>query len=108
MTVRASDIERRRFIKLTATGIAVAPFASTLLSQTAQAAEMLSESDPTAAALKYKTDATKAPERKDATAFCNNCNFYNGKPTDANGPCTVFGGKLVASKGWCMSWGKKA
>jgi len=108
MTVRESDISRRRFIKLTATGIAAAPFAATLVSQTAKAADMLSESDPTAAALKYRADATKAPERKDATAFCSNCNFYTGKPTDANGPCSVFGGKLVASKGWCMSWGKKA
>jgi hypothetical protein len=108
MTARVSDIKRRRFIKLTATGIAVAPFAATLFSPTAEAAEMLTESDATAAALKYKADATKAAERKDATAFCNNCNFYNGKPTDPNGPCTVFGGKLVASKGWCMSWGKKA
>ena len=108
MTARASDIQRRRFIKLTATGIAVAPFAGTLLSQTAAAADTLSESDPQAAALKYRADATEAPERKDATAFCSNCNFYTGKATDASGPCTVFGGKLVASKGWCMSWGKKA
>ena len=108
MTARASDSSRRRFIKLTAAGLAVAPIAQMLVGQTAQAAETLSESDPTAAALKYKTDATKAPERKDATAFCSNCNFYTGKAGDATGPCTVFGGKLVASKGWCMSWGKKA
>jgi hypothetical protein len=53
-------------------------------------------------------DATKATDRKDAKALCNNCNFYTGKPADANGPCAVFGGKLVSAKGWCASWVKKA
>ena len=59
-------------------------------------------------ALKYKMDATKATDRKDPKALCSNCNFYSGKPADANGPCSVFGGKLVAAKGWCASWVKKA
>jgi len=108
MTKHTADTNRRRFIKLTVTGVAAAPFANALLSGSAEAADMLSESDPTAVALKYKMDATKAPDRKDATAFCNNCNLYTGKPNDANGPCTVFGGKLVSSKGWCASWVKKA
>ena len=107
MTKHSSDKGRRQFIKLTATGLAAAPFANALLSGSAEAADMVSESDPTAAALKYKMDATKAADRKDKTALCSNCNFYSGKPTDANGPCTVFGGKLVAAKGWCASWAKK-
>ena len=108
MTKHTADTNRRRFIKLTVTGLAAAPLANAMFSGSAQAADMLSESDPTAVALKYKMDATKAADRKDATALCSNCNFYSGKPSDANGPCSVFGGKLVSAKGWCSSWVKKA
>ena len=108
MTKHAAATNRRRFIKLTVTGLAAAPFANALFSGSAEAAEMVSESDPTAVALKYKMDAAKAADRKDPKAFCSNCNFYTGKPSDANGPCTVFGGKLVTAKGWCASWVKKA
>ncbi len=108
MTHHAADTKRRRFIKLSVTGLAAAPFANALFNGSARAAEMVSESDPMAVALKYKMDATKAPERKDPTAFCSNCNFYTGKAGDANGPCTLFGGKLVTAKGWCASWVKKA
>jgi hypothetical protein len=103
-----ADTSRRRFIKLTVTGLAAAPLANALFSGSAEAVDMVSESDPAAAALKYKMDATKAADRKDAKALCSNCNFYTGKPADANGPCAVFGGKLVAAKGWCASWVKKA
>ena len=108
MTKNAADTNRRRFIKRTVTGLAAAPFANALFNGSAEAVDMVSESDPTAVALKYKMDATKATDRKDAKALCSNCNFYTGKPGDANGPCAVFGGKLVAAKGWCASWAKKA
>ena len=108
MTKHAADTNRRRFIKLTVTGLAAAPLANELFSRSAEAADVVSESDPTAVALKYKMDATKAAERKDAKALCSNCNLYTGKPGDANGPCAVFGGKLVSAKGWCASWVKKA
>ncbi len=107
MTKHGSDTSRRRFIKITVTGLAAAPFANALFSGSAEAVDKVSESDPTAVALKYKMDATKAPERKDATAFCSNCNFYSGKAGAADGPCTLFGGKLVTAKGWCASWAKK-
>jgi len=93
MTKYAADTNRRRLIKLTVTGLAAAPFANALLSGSAEAVDMVSESDPTAVALKYKMDATKATDRKDPKALCSNCNFYSGKPADANGPCSVFGGK---------------
>lgn len=101
------DNSRRRFIKLTAMGLAAVPFANVLLSGTASAADLISESDPVAAAMKYKADATKAPERKDATALCSNCNFYTGKAGEASGPCALFQGKLVAANGWCTAWAKK-
>jgi hypothetical protein len=108
MTKHAADTSRRRFIKLTVAGLAGAPLANAVFSGSAEAADTVSESDPAAVALKYKMDATKAADRKDAKALCSNCNFYSGKPADANGPCALFGGKLVAAKGWCASWAKKA
>ena len=108
MTKHTADTNRRRFIKLTVTGLAAAPLTNALFSGSAEAVDMVSESDPTAVALKYKMDATKAADRKDANALCSNCNFYTGKPGDAHGPCSVFGGKLVSAKGWCASWLKKA
>lgn len=108
MTKHPSKTNRRRFVKVIATGLAAVPLANALFSGSAEAVDMVSESDPTAVALKYKMDATKATDRKDATAFCGTCNFYTGKPGGANGPCAVFGGKLVAAKGWCGSWVKKA
>ncbi len=107
MTDQASA-NRRRFIKISVAGLAAAPFAATLLSGAAQAAETLSESDPTAVALGYKTDATKAANRKDKTATCSTCTLYSGKPGDPSGPCSAFGGKLVSAKGWCNAWVKKA
>ena len=102
------DANRRRFIKLTALGLAAAPFANVLLSGTAHSAETIAETDPLAAAMKYKADATKAPERTDATATCANCALYTGKEGEATGPCTIFQNKLVSANGWCTAWAKKA
>ena len=108
MTVHTFHASRRRFIKITAAGLAAAPFAGALCSGNAEAADAVSESDPIATALTYKIDATKASNRKDQTAVCANCNLYSGKPGAADGPCSVFGGKLVNAKGWCTGWIKKA
>ncbi|CAN5905914.1 high-potential iron-sulfur protein [soil metagenome] len=78
----------------------------------AQGAAKLEETDPQAAALGYKADATKVDKTKypqhQATQMCSGCNFFQGKPTDAMAPCTLFAGKQVSSKGWCSAWAKKA
>jgi hypothetical protein len=108
MTTHNSQPSRRCFIKNSVVSLAAAPFANALLSGTAQAAETVSESDPTATALGYKMDATKATTRKDQGAVCGNCSLYSGKPGAPDGPCSVFGGKLVSAKGWCTAWVKKA
>lgn len=108
MDHHAPDKIRRHFIKLTAIGLVAAPFANALLSGTANAAELISESDPVAMPFKYKADATQAAERKDATALCSNCMHYSGKPGEASGPCALFQGKLVSANGWCIAWAKKA
>ncbi|TVR58054.1 MAG: twin-arginine translocation signal domain-containing protein [Candidatus Competibacteraceae bacterium] len=108
MSDHTADDSRRRFIKLTAIGLAAAPFANVLSSGAARAAEleMLDESDPMAVALKYKADATES-ERQDDTHLCSNCNLYTSTDEEA-GPCTLFPGKLVAADGWCVAWVKKA
>jgi hypothetical protein len=107
MTEHASNESRRRFIRISVAGLGAAPFAA-LLSGAAGAVDAVGESDPTAAALGYKLDATKAGNRKDNSAVCGNCGLYSGSPNASDGPCSVFGGKLVTAKGWCTAWVKKA
>lgn len=104
MTESSMHPKRRRFIKLTVTGLAAAPFANALLSGSAAAADLVKESDPDAVKLKYKADATKAPERTNAEEFCDNCLLYEKKDS-ASGTCSALGDRLVAAKGWCTSWG---
>jgi len=99
----------RRSFLITSIGVA----SSLALSREAFAdAPKVSESDPTAQALGYKTDATKVDKAKfakyTAGEACGNCQFFQGKPTDAFAPCPMFGGKEVSSKGWCSAYSKKA
>jgi hypothetical protein len=99
---RYADQSRRRFLMLSAAGIAAAPIARIAM---AQGADKLDENSSQAKALDYHADASKVtnPKRK-SDQFCNNCQFYQGKAADASAPCTVFQGKLVAAKGWCSTW----
>ena len=75
-------------------------------------APKLEESDPQAVALGYKHDTTKVDNKKypkhDVAQKCNGCQLFQAKPTDAWGPCSIFGGKQVAGPGWCSAWVKKA
>jgi hypothetical protein len=75
-------------------------------------AGMVSEKDATAAALGYVADTTKADQKKfpahAAAQKCSTCALYQGKASDAAGPCPIFAGKQVAASGWCSSWVKKA
>ena len=101
---------KRRTFLIGAAGAASALAASRLTF--AQVGTPLAESDPQARALGYKTDATQADKVKfpkyAAGQTCGSCQLYQGKPADANGPCPLFQNKLVASKGWCSAWVKKA
>jgi len=108
MTRETSPTSRRRFFKITAIGLAAVPLAGALVSRSAQAADMVKETDPTAAALGYVADATKSTKRTDKAAMCSTCSLFSGKPGAADGPCTIFQGNLVNAKGWCTAWVKKA
>ncbi len=99
----------RRTFLITSIGVA----SSLALSRQAFAdAPKVTESDPTAVALGYKNDASQVDKAKYAKYAagqqCNNCQFFQGKPTDAWAPCPMFGGKQVSGKGWCSAYTKKA
>jgi hypothetical protein len=99
---------RRQFIAIAAT------FASTsiLIDEARADAPTVSESDPTAQALGYKSNAAQVDKAKfpkfQAGQSCSNCQFFQGKAGAASGPCQMFGGKLVNSGGWCSAYVKKA
>lgn len=95
----------RRFFLLQTLGVAAAAVATRpAFAQTSQ----LQESDPAAQALGYRSDATKVDKGKyplyAAGAHCGNCQFFQGKATDANGGCALFGAKQVAETGWCNGY----
>lgn len=100
------DQSRRRFVKLSAVGVAVTPL---LARVTLAAEEKVKESDPTAKALDYVLDATKStnPKHKKGEA-CHNCQLYQGKAGAQWGPCPIYGGKLVHVNGWCTAYVPKA
>jgi len=81
------------------------------LSAQAQAPAKVDEKDPTAVALGYVADTTKADAKKfpkhASDQKCSNCQLYTGKAADASGPCSLFPGKHVAAAGWCSAWVKK-
>jgi hypothetical protein len=71
----------------------------------------LAENDPQAAALGYrhdarKVDAKKFPAYKPGTD-CDDCLQYEGRKSEAWGPCKLFPGKAVNAKGWCAAFAPK-
>ena len=99
---------RRRFFASAATSFGAIVVASAL-PQLAFADDLphLSLDDPTAKALNYTEDASKAAAPHQAGQNCVNCNFYQGAAT-GYGPCQLFPGKAVNAKGWCSGYAKKA
>jgi High potential iron-sulfur protein len=96
---------RRHFIQI----LPVAG-ATLLASRGAFAADPMvdEKTDATAKALAYVADATKADKAKyKAGSLCSNCQLFASKSADA-GSCGLFQGKMVAAKGWCSAWQKKA
>lgn len=102
-----SRTSRRTFMLQVAAGSAV------LAAARAMAQAKVDEADPQAKALDYKNDTTKVdmkkyPKHVPATDKCATCALYQGKPSDAAGPCPLFAGKLVAASAWCSAYTKKA
>jgi hypothetical protein len=101
------DESRRRLLKRVSLGVALAPIAGTAL-RSAWAADLplVTEDDPTAKALKYVPDASKASGAKPGS-HCGDCKLYQGAANSTQGPCLLFPGKDVKAAGWCMSWTAK-
>jgi hypothetical protein len=97
---------RRQFMILSAAGAC-----SLALNGTVQAQAMVAETDPQAAALGYKADASKVDKAKYAKYAagqqCSNCALFQGKSDAAAGGCSLFAGRQVAGKGWCSAYAKK-
>ena len=98
------DQSRRQLLKNVALGALLLPVAAAPLRQ-AQAADLplVSTDDPTAKALKYTPDASKAADAKPGSK-CGNCTLYQGAAGSAQGGCLLFPGKAVKATGWCSSW----
>ena len=101
------DESRRQLLKRVSLGVALAPIAGAAL-RTARAADLplVTPDDPTAKALKYVSDASKATGAKPGSQ-CGTCKLYQGAANSAQGPCLLFPGKAVKSTGWCSSWTAK-
>jgi hypothetical protein len=77
---------------------------------------LVSDSDPQAVSVGYKSDAAKVDLKKwnkragpeGAKQFCYNCQLYQSNSADPksskSSPCLLFPGKSVSAKGWCNSW----
>ena len=78
-------------------------------------ANAVAADDPTAVALKYNADATKAdraaaarPGAPAAEQHCATCQFSTAGAAAGWLSCTLFPGKQVNQNGWCSSWTLKA
>ena len=99
-------LTRRAFVSGAASSVVGLSVAAT--ASRAQDLPLLDEADPTAVALKYVADATKAdPALRPGERFCNNCALYAGDADSAAAPCSIFPGKQVAAAGWCSVWAPK-
>jgi high potential iron-sulfur protein len=101
------DESRRRLLKRVTLGVALMPVAGLPL-RAAIAADLplVTADDPTAKALKYVSDASKATEAKPGSK-CANCSNYQGTAGSAQGGCLLFPGKAVKAAAWCSSWTAK-
>ena len=103
--MKSSENSRRMFLIRGLASVAVLPFASAMLSTSAQAQALkpLPATNAQAVALKYVADAKKAVGAKPGSN-CANCALYQA----ATKGCGIFAGFSVAPAGWCSAWAKKA
>lgn len=98
---------RRALLKKLAIGVSVLPLLDLSVSEAFAAGDpLVSLDDPTAKALKYTEDASKATDAKPGSK-CGTCALYKGAAGSAQGPCAIFPGKQVKAAGWCASWSPK-
>jgi hypothetical protein len=102
-----ADESRRRLLKSVALGVALIPIAGLPLpAHSAAALPLVTTDDPTAKALQYVSDASRASGAKPGSK-CANCSNYQGGAGSEQGGCVLFPGKAVKATGWCSSWAAK-
>ena len=105
---QSTDESRRRLLKKATLGMALFPIAGLPFSAAIAAdLPLVTGDDPVAKALRYVSDASKAPDAKPGSK-CANCSNYQGTAGSAQGGCLLFPGKGVNAAGWCISWTAKA
>jgi hypothetical protein len=102
------QVSRRQFVILAASFVS----AASLPASSNAAAPVLSENDPTARSLSYRSNAAQVDRarfpRYQPGDACASCQFYRGTAGSEMGPCAIYGGKLVNAKGWCNAYAKKS
>lgn len=72
------------------------------------ALDAVTEADPYARSMGFRLDTTKVDQAKyprhDVSQNCAKCQLYDGKPGEALGPCSFYGGRLVSMNGWCRNF----
>jgi hypothetical protein len=116
MSDKPMNKSRRDAVKMMLGGLAAVPLVNLIGMAAAQAEDLPHvdpATDPTAIALKYHDDATKAdraaanrPGLPPDQQFCHNCQFVQAD-SGAWRPCQLFPGKAVNENGWCASWTHK-
>lgn len=117
-----NELNRRELfghVTTVATSVALLAISAKLIgadSKGAGALKLVPDTDPTAKALKYVHDGSKADRPKKGAVegkdqSCKNCQMYTkrGELDRAEiGKCLMIAGGDVKATGWCMSWVKKA
>lgn len=97
---------RRTFmLKLVASSTALA---MTKVMAAEETTEKVTESDPYAKSMGFRLDTKMVDQvkypRHDVSQHCAVCQLYSGKEGDPLGPCSFYGGRLVAPTGWCRNF----
>lgn len=101
------DNTKRKFFFFSATMLSTTTFIKLVSAQA-----FVEESQPQAAALGYKSDASRVDQSKYAKfsqgQSCSSCALYQGAPGSYGGGCALFAGKQVMATGWCSAYARKS
>ena len=119
-----NNLTRRQLCKAAVIGIPTSILLASSVSALAEAAKsaqnadlkLVPDTDPTAKALGYVADASKAKREKKGGVegkdqHCSNCQLYTKQGVAGGkeaGKCLMIAGGSVLGGGWCKSWVKKA
>jgi len=107
-----TNLNRRSFLQIATVSVVGLALVAPALNATAADLPHLELDNPMAKALGYVEDTTKVDVKKypnhKSEQICSGCTLWQGDVKKARNPCTLFPGKSVANKGWCVSYVKKA